>query len=141
MLIAETLSDKLPPWNVTTGIVLASVFAFMGLACAKRFVGSETWLKSRNKTFGTFIEYLGAFVTAMLMTFVIGDWIAISSEALKQVDYAYAQKVGNICAIALFFTVFFGTLCLNRLTRLRLILTLIPGAVLTTCLVIIHNAK
>ncbi len=141
MLIAETLSDKLPPWNVTLVIVLASVFAFMGLACARRFGGSETWLKSRNQTFGTFTEYLGAFVTAMIITFVIVDWIAIASGPLEQVDYAYAQKVEDVCVVALFFTILFGTLCLNKITRLRLILTLIPGAALTACLVIIHNAK
>jgi hypothetical protein len=77
----------------------------------------------------------------MLLTFVINDWIAIASIPLEQVDYAYAQKVEVVCVIALFFTILFGMLCLNKITRLRLILTLIPGAALTACLAIIHNAK
>jgi len=140
MLIAETLSEKLPPLNVTMVIVLASVCAFMGLVCARRFWGNETWLKSRNQTFGTFTEYLGAFVTTMVMTFVICDWIAIASVPLEQVDYAYAQKVEDVCVVSLFFTILFGTLCLNKITRLRLILTLIPSAALSACLMIIHNA-
>ncbi len=141
MLIAETLSDKLPPWPVTTIIVLASVVAFVGLACAKRFAGDGVWLKSRNRTFGTFTEYLGAFVTAMLLTFVIGDWIAIASASLERDDYAYAQRVEDVCVVALFFTALFGVACMNKITRLRLICALISGAVLTGCLVIIHNAK
>jgi hypothetical protein len=140
-VITEALSDKLPPWPTTVVIFLASVVAFIGLACVKRFGGNESWVKNRNQTFGTFTEYLGAFVQAMLVTFVIGDWIAVASTALEQRDYAYAQWVEGICALALFFTVFFGSVCLNKITRLRLIFTLIASAVLTVCLVIIHNAK
>jgi hypothetical protein len=141
MTITQAFIDKLPPWSTTLCIFLASVVAFIGLASAKRFAGDTTWAKSRNRTFGTFTEYLGAFVTAMLMTFVIGDWLAIASRRLEQADYAYAQRVETTCAVALFFTIFFVSVCLNKITSLRLILALIASAALAGCLVIILNAK
>jgi hypothetical protein len=141
MLIAETLSEKLPPWPVTMMIGLASVVAFIGLAASKRFSRNEVWTKSRNQTFESFTLYLGSFVTALLMTFVLGDFIAIDSMRLEEADYAYSQRVEGVCVFALFFTIFFGNTTLNKITRLRLIGTLVSSAILATCLVIIHSAK
>ena len=134
MSFADTLSDKMPPWNTTTVIVLASIAVFIGLAYAKRFAGAATWAKSRNRTFGTFTEYLSAFVTAMLFTFVIGDWIAIASTRLEQTDWAFAQRVEGACMVALFLTIFFGTACLNKITKARLIFALLASAALAACL-------